>query len=155
MLIVQVPLCAMRLIGIKIPIQSTFNSKWVLIATLMSIPTTSTSMTLRAGLPTSKFHLGHFTFCESHLSLTHINCFLFSPGGSYHIQKWSQGWEGHPGWYLIFPFYGNATRKIPVHPMNRWVTKAKEPDIVKVGRLGDNISFRDLLSALKTDAVAE
>ena len=39
--------------------------------------------------------------------------------------------------------------------MNRWVAKAKEPDIVKVGRLGDNIAFRDLLSELKTDAVAE
>jgi len=99
--------------------------------------------------------LGHYTFCESIFSSTHIIYFLFSPGGSYHIKKWSQGWEGHPGWYLTFPFYGNTTRKIPVHPMNRWVTRAKEPDIVKVGRLGDIIAFRDLLSELKTDAVAE
>jgi hypothetical protein len=38
--------------------------------------------------------------------------------------------------------------------MNRWVTKAKEPDIVQVGRLGDNIAFRDLPSELKVDAVA-
>jgi hypothetical protein len=49
---------------------------------------------------------------------THLYYFLLSPGGSYHIQKWSQGWEGHPGWYLIFPFYGNETRKIPVHPVS-------------------------------------
>ncbi len=80
---------------------------------------------------------------------------LCSPGGPYHIQKWAQGWEGNPGWYLIFPFYGNATRKIPQHPMNRWVTRAKEPDIVKVARLGDTIAYRDLPSELKTDAVAE
>jgi hypothetical protein len=39
--------------------------------------------------------------------------------------------------------------------MNRWVTRAKEPDIVKVGRLGDVIAYRDLISELKTDAVAE
>ena len=99
--------------------------------------------------------------CYTHVHPDHLNVYDFTgwvtnhPGGSYHITKWSQGWESHPGWYLNFPFYGNTTRKIPAHPMNRWVTKAKEPDIVKVGRLGDNIAFRDLLSELKTDSVAE
>jgi hypothetical protein len=111
-------------------------------------------MTLRAGSRTSKFH-GHYLFCNLLVPSPHIIYFPFSPGGPYHIQKWSQGWEGHPGWYLNFPFYGNATRKIPAHPMNRWVSKVGEPNIVKVGRLGDNIAYRDLISELKTDAVAE
>ena len=39
--------------------------------------------------------------------------------------------------------------------MNRMVTRAKEPNIVKVARLGDTIAYRDLISKLKTDAVAE
>ena len=49
---------------------------------------------------------------------THNFYSLLSPGGSDHIHKWSQGWEGHPGWYLIFPYYGNTTRNIPVHPVS-------------------------------------
>ena len=110
-------------------------------------------MTLLAGLPTSKFQFLSTSLHDDSL-LTFLS-FLCSPGGPYHIQKWAQGWEGHPGWYLIFPFYGNITRRIPEHPMNRWVTRAKEPDIVKVARLGDNIAYRDLPSELKTDAVAE
>jgi hypothetical protein len=101
------------------------------------------------------------TDCFYHVHPDHLNVYDFSgwvtnhPGGPYHIQKWAQGWDGNPGWYLNYPFYGNETRKIPQHPMNRWVTKAKEPDIVKVGRLGDIIAYRDLPSELKTDDVAE
>lgn len=99
--------------------------------------------------------------CYIHVHPHHLNLYDFTgwvtnhPGGAYHIEKWAQGWDGHEGWYLNFPFYGNTTRKIPQHPMNRWYTHGVEPNIAYVGRLGDEISFRDLPSELKTDAVAE
>jgi hypothetical protein len=58
------------------------------------------------------------------------------------------------GWYLDFPFYGNATRGIPEHPMNRWEKNGGTSDIAYVGRLGREIAFRDLPNELKTDGVA-
>lgn len=99
--------------------------------------------------------------CYTHVHPNHLNLYDFSgwvtnhPGGAYNIEKWAQGWDGHEGWYLTFPFYGNSTRKIPQHPMNRWYTNGVEPNIAYVARMGDEISFRDLPSELKTDAVAE
>ena len=62
--------------------------------------------------------------CYKHVHPDHLNVYDFSgwvtshPGGEYNIQKWAQRWEGHEGWYLTFPFYGNATRKIPQHPVS-------------------------------------
>ncbi len=85
--------------------------------------------------------------CYTHVHPNHLNVYEFTgwvtihPGGSYHIQKWAQGCEGHPGWYLIFLFYGIVTCRIPEHPMNRWVTRAKEPAFVKVASLGNNIAY--------------
>ena len=69
--------------------------------------------------------------------------------------KFAEGWEGHPGWHLDYPFNGNATRKIPKHPMNRWNTNAEAPNIEYITRYGDNITYRDLSNELKTDAVAD
>lgn len=69
--------------------------------------------------------------------------------------KWAQGWNGHEGWYLDFPFNGNATRKIPRHPMNRWNNNAEAPNIEYITRYGDNIMYRDLSNEIKTDAVAD
>lgn len=39
--------------------------------------------------------------------------------------------------------------------MDRWRNRAKEPNVVLVGRLGDEIAYRDLPNDLKTDVVAQ
>jgi len=99
--------------------------------------------------------------CYTHVHPNHLNVYDFSgwvvrhPGGEYNIQKWAEGWEGVPGWYLDFPFYGNVTRGIPEHPMSRWINKAKEPNAVYVARLGDSVAYRDLPNDLKTDVIAQ
>ena len=76
------------------------------------------------------------------------------PGGEYNIQKWAQNWNGVPGWYLDFPFLGDAARGIPEHPISQWYNRAAPPYVVYVARLGDSIAFRDLPNDLKTDGVA-
>ena len=46
----------------------------------------------------------------THVHPDHLNVYDFTgwvtnhPGGAYNIPKLLQGWEGHPGWYLITPF---------------------------------------------------
>ena len=57
--------------------------------------------------------------CYTHVHPNHLNVYDFSgwvtkhPGGELNIQKWAQGWEGHEGWYLNFPFYGNVRTIFP------------------------------------------
>jgi uncharacterized protein (DUF1501 family) len=99
--------------------------------------------------------------CYTHVHPETMNVYDFSgwvtrhPGGEFHIQKWAQNWEGVPGWYLDYPFYGNATRGIPEHPMSRWSTRAGGSYIEYVARLGDSIAYRDLPNDLKTDGIAQ
>ena len=54
----------------------------------------------------------------------------------------------------MFPYNGDAERKIPQHPMNRWDNNKGEPDIVYVAKFGNSLAYRDLPNDLKTDNIA-
>ena len=62
--------------------------------------------------------------CYKHVHPDHLNVYDFSGwvtnhiGGEYNIKKWAQGWEGHEGWYLNYPFYGDVRTNLFARYLN-------------------------------------
>lgn len=82
------------------------------------------------------------------------------PGGSYNIQKWAtdtfQSTYETNGWQLDYPFKASPDRpEVQEHPMNRWETNGKRPNVEFIGTFGSTVAYRDLPNDLKLQEVSD